>query len=342
METRNRNKVLLTLAATAMFLCASGGATQAAIFTWNGDHGSSNKWNKADNWVDDIALVSSVDSDVVFNAPGAARLNNMLSDSFIIGSLEFNANATSAVNIQLRNSNNAHRTLTLGSATVAPTITVQSSGVVTHVIGSTARGSVILGNNLTVTIDGATGTELAIGRAIKGGYGITKKGTGVLNFNAANTYTGGTTLSAGTLALGSGGSINDSSSVSIGAGAIFDVSAKSSYAMSGLQPFTFVLEGDATGSAGLLEAAGLDISSAIVDFNIVNPLDDSVYVLAEYTGLTGEFASATAPTGYAIDYAYNGGTQIALTATAIPEPSSLALLWLGLSSLFFARFRHRR
>jgi len=79
----------------------------------------------------------------------------------------------------------------------------------THTISS----SVSLNSNTAITTSG-TGA-MAIGGTISGasGIGLTKDGTGTLTLSGNNSYTGGTTLSAGILslananALGSGGSI---------------------------------------------------------------------------------------------------------------------------------------
>lgn len=333
----------------ALVVLGLSATTQAAIFTWDGG-GSGTRWDTAGNWVGDPTWVkNSADTQVIFHAPGAADLTSRVGEFYTIGSLEFNTNATNAVHIELRNNNGANRTLTLGNATVAPTITVQSSGNVTHVLGSDSRGSVVLGNDLTVAIDGTTGTKFAISRPItessSGSYGIIKQGTGLLNLNAVNSYSGGTTLSAGTLALGSGGSIDDSSSIEIGAGAEFDVTSLSSYAMLSTQPFTFDLDPAGGGSAGLLDATGtiLDIANGNVSFNPLDTLDDPFYVLANYGSLTGtQFASVTAPAGYTIDYNYLNGNQIALTAAAVPEPSTFALAALGLFGLAFFGWRKKK
>lgn len=51
--------------------------------------------------------------------------------------------------------------------------------------------------------------------AIPGGGALTQSGTGTLSLSAANTYSGNTTVSAGTLALTNAGSITDSSQVSV-------------------------------------------------------------------------------------------------------------------------------
>jgi autotransporter-associated beta strand protein len=58
--------------------------------------------------------------------------------------------------------------------------------------------------------------------------GLTKLGMGELMLTGTNTYTGNTTISAGTLTLGSAGSINNSSNIAVANGALLDVSAVNS------------------------------------------------------------------------------------------------------------------
>lgn len=59
-------------------------------------------------------------------------------------------------------------------------------------------GQVTLGNNVTVTVNGNT---LSVGGVISGSRSLTKAGQGVLALDAANAYTGGTTVNGGTLSL---------------------------------------------------------------------------------------------------------------------------------------------
>ncbi len=68
---------------------------------------------------------------------------------------------------------------------------------------------------------------------------------GILYLSNANTYTGNTIISGGaTLALASAGSINNSASISIGAGSTFDVSRIASYTLSSS---TFTLSASGVG-----------------------------------------------------------------------------------------------
>jgi fibronectin-binding autotransporter adhesin len=79
-------------------------------------------------------------------------------------------------------------------------------------------GAVTLAANSTLNV---TASTLTVGGAISGPYGLTETGAGVLLFNAADTYTGATLVSGGTLALGSANSLQNSTLGISGAGIIY-------------------------------------------------------------------------------------------------------------------------
>ncbi|MFA6287320.1 MAG: autotransporter-associated beta strand repeat-containing protein [Opitutaceae bacterium] len=96
-----------------------------------------------------------------------------------------------------------------------------------------------------------------------GKVAITKIGAGVQTFGGANTYTGNTTISNGTLALSSTGSIGGSAIVSVASGATFNVSAVSGYAVASGQTLRgagSVIGAVAAGS-GATVAGGVDAST---------------------------------------------------------------------------------
>jgi autotransporter-associated beta strand protein len=85
-------------------------------------------------------------------------------------------------------------------------------------------GAVSLGASCTVTVSGGT---LGVGGIISGsGYSLTKAGAGMLTLRGANTYTGGTTLSAGTLNINSASAIG-SGSFTISGGTLNNTSGSS-------------------------------------------------------------------------------------------------------------------
>ncbi len=91
----------------------------------------------------------------------------------------------------------------------------------------------VAGGTHDLSIDaGRTGTISAI---IAGGGAITKSGAGIATLAAANTFTNTTTVNAGTLALGSGGSISPSPLITVGSGALLDVASVSGFTIGAAQ-----------------------------------------------------------------------------------------------------------
>ena len=175
------------------------------------------------------------------NLANAFTLNNTAND--FSGNLSLNGSAT---NVPIK--------LKLGASQVIPN--GPGKGNVSIVGASTAgRNATLDLNGFNETINGllspgawgqtkvdnssATAVTLTLGdgdaTATFGGIiqntggsaalALTKIGKGTQTLQGANTYGGATTISSGTLALGSGGSLANSSSITVGSGATFDVAA---------------------------------------------------------------------------------------------------------------------
>ena len=200
-----RNSFLPLSAALALLV----NHATAATFTWDGD--TSQFWNNAGNWVEG-ALVSANTTDIIIS--GTANVGTMYPGnvSYTIKSLTFDASNDANTTFSMQNGGNAgqgSRNLTFSSNSGNATLTVESGSTGDKTIDrlGTTAATITLTSSLDVIHNGS-GT-LTLGKAVNvsvtGGGGINKSGTGTLSLPGANTYTGATTVTTGTLSLGNGG-----------------------------------------------------------------------------------------------------------------------------------------
>ncbi len=126
-------------------------------------------------------------------------------------------------------------------------LTLNASETVGSLSG-VAGTTVTLGAN-TLTAGGNDGTTTYAG-VIDGTGGLTKIGSGTLTLSGENTYTGATTINAGTLTLGAaGGVIADSSAVTVANGTTFNL-ANNSETVGSIAGAGLITLGSATLTAG--------------------------------------------------------------------------------------------
>lgn len=117
------------------------------------------------------------------------------------------ANATTAINSLLVTSGAASAV----SITNASTLTVTSGAVLFTNNGATVTGTAgnILGfGSAQAQISANSGVTATISAETSGSGGLNKNGTGTLVLSGANSFSGGVSLAAGTLQLGSTGALN--------------------------------------------------------------------------------------------------------------------------------------
>lgn len=164
--------------------------------------------------------------------------------------------------------------------------------------------------------------------------GLTKNGGNVLVLKGANTYTGPTTINAGTLTLASTGDIADASAIQVANGAAYTVSFNGSQAMVGRDVRSQLIDGAVGGSDGLtasaLTSSPIGVQDVTMAWRAANE-DDTAKLVASNV-LTLGF-SDTVPTGYLLEMQYNpsmligdesamaasGGIYIAQTATGTSD-----------------------
>lgn len=109
--------------------------------------------------------------------------------------------------------------------------------------GTTATLLGNIDNSGVVVFDQAVGGTYS--NSISNSGSVTKQGAGVLTFTASNSYTGGTTISVGTLALSGSGALASTGTVTVNTGTVFDISQVTTSATIG------DLDGSGTAAANL-------------------------------------------------------------------------------------------
>ena len=133
----------------------------------------------------------------------------------------------------------------------APTIAT-SANAVTAVIAAPMTITSTNGLTATVAAGGGVGADLLISGAIGGGGGLVKTGTGIALFTGGQSYSGGTTVSAGTLQVGTtAGNFLANGAYSINSGAVLQLAGNNN------MPAT--LSGYSGG--GLLNVVGINTPS---------------------------------------------------------------------------------
>jgi fibronectin-binding autotransporter adhesin len=199
-----------------------------------------------------------------------------------------------------------------GGAAIADTGAVQvNAGATLNLASSETIGSlggaggsfVTLGAN-SLTAGGNDGSTAFLG-AISGTGGLTKTGTGTLTLGGANSYTGLTTISGGTLSLSGGAAIADTGAVLVNSGATLNLASSETIgSLSGLSG-SFVTLGANTLTAGG-DNSTTSFGGVISGSGGLSKVGTGGLILAgdnSYTGYTG----TTTITGGIVQLG-NGGT----------------------------------
>jgi fibronectin-binding autotransporter adhesin len=185
MKPKSTLRSFLFLAGSSLLAISSASADQ----TWDGT-GGDDFWNTAANWGLDV-LPDFANAITFSGITRATNVNDLTADT-IIGGFNF-TNTTAGQSFSI-----SGNSITLGGGI----ITTASSGLG---ITDTVSLAMILNGNRTITTD--TLHDLTLSGIISedvAGRTLTKSGAGTLNLTAPSSYSGTTTITAGTLALSGG------------------------------------------------------------------------------------------------------------------------------------------
>ena len=176
-----------------------GQTASAAVYTWDAS-GAGTTFDGSGAWSTSSAYWWSGSSDSAWTTSGT--------DSAVFGA----AAGSNPYTVTLGSSvAMAGVTFANQNYTIAPDagglygLTIGSGGV-TAGASATIAAPVALGAAQTWTV--AAGQALNVGGPISGSFGLTTAGAGTLNLSGADTYSGATVVSGGTLNLAAGGTLN--------------------------------------------------------------------------------------------------------------------------------------
>jgi fibronectin-binding autotransporter adhesin len=259
---------------------------------------------------------------------------------------------------------------------------IAGGGIITN--SSATAGRLYVGyNNTTSTTPGFTGNTSTFSGTLTDGAGaveLRKIGTGTLVLSGANSHTGGTFVTAGTLVVNggiAGGPVTVNGGTLAGSGETGALTLTSgilspSDVLNPLDTGSLSLGGgslaiDITGATasdqinvlgGVNFSANVALTLNFSTYDPVNNVDTFTLILndgADLVGLSGGFTFGGNPIGegaiftatsgafsQAFQITYAGGSGNDVVLTAVPEPTSAALLMGGLASVIGMRRTRRR
>lgn len=195
------SRSLAVLSVLAMLLAAA--PALASTHTWTGASTEGSLWSDVANWAegDGVPMAGETDLDLVFPDATMRLANENDIAGLTIRKITFSGSGYSITGV---------------AVSLAQSVTV-NDGVMANAFGPNI--ALTAGATLTVA-DGAT---ITLGGVVSGSSGITKAGGGTAIFSAVNTYTGTTSVNAGTLQIGVNNAIASGSAVTVASGATLNL-----------------------------------------------------------------------------------------------------------------------
>jgi fibronectin-binding autotransporter adhesin len=241
------------LTTTALVACLATCGSQAVhgqtAQTWNGS-GNQTSWSTTTGTANQnfSGAIWTQGNDAIFNAaiPSPAIT---LAQSTTANSLTFSTGTTFSIG----GAQPLTLTATTGGFGIVRTSTTPS-GTATSGTQTLSMTSLVLGSSQTWQIDGAG--RLVVNAPVSGTAALTKTGTGILQLSGTNTFSGGFTLSAGTVVM-SGTSALGTGSLTLAGGTLDIATAGGDFAYgTTVTASSTILSNRATTGAGITHTFG--------------------------------------------------------------------------------------
>jgi fibronectin-binding autotransporter adhesin len=304
---RSRMPLALSLA-LAITACVCPRSLHAQIATWQNTTPGTQDWQLGSNWTTGTApsaqgATANVIADIT--APQTINLNGAVT----LGTLTIGDPAATAASYTLASGSNSGRLIfDVASGNAALTQTVSSAA-------NLISAGVTLSKGLVVT-NNSESAALTLSGIIIGTGGLTKSGAGTVTLSGANQYSGGTTITAGTLKAGAGEVLSNNGTVTMSGGTL-DITGFTETIR------TLSVTGAASVTSGtLLTTGGFNVSNTAGTTTISSVLTSATAGLTKSGA--GQLTLSAANT-YAGPTVVTGGTLRMGVANALPSATVLSL-----------------
>lgn len=346
---------VLRCLASGVLLGATANQSSATTYSWV--NAKITTWSDTTGWSGGVAPTSDLDNVITFtssqNTTGTNDLGPMM-----LNRLTATNNSSTNKNLNIAGTSGNALNFVTNSTSDLPTLAITNNAAtgplnisipftVTNaltVTNSGAKGASISGaitNTAGMTFDGTGDGTITLGGGITSGAGgITMSGSYILNLTGNNSYTGATKVTSGTLALGNNNRIADTSGLVMDGGTFSTGGFNETLGTLTVTANSIIDLGNAAASAALVFADSRSMTwTASISLSFVNFTEgvDTIRIGTTSGGLTSEQLAAITINGSAAVIDASGF----LTASAVPEPSSYALI-LGAIALFPAALQRRR
>jgi autotransporter-associated beta strand protein len=263
-------------------------------------------------------------------------------------------NSTTTGNLRITGTGETtDRVINLAGTTGGGGIEQAGTGHLKFTSDFTATGS----GSKTLTLSGSTaGTGEIAGAIVDNNTSlsrrtsVTKSGTGTWTLSGVNTYTGATTIDAGTLALGINNAINAGSAIDLNTGGTLDLKSFSTsaasldFAAGSTLKFNLGTSGNVSALLALTGALA-KTGSGVFTLDFSGSGEVGTYNLASFasTAFTNANEFTIANLGGGLTGLLTlGANSLSLTVSAVPEPSTFALLAGAGALLLVVGRRNRR
>ncbi|WP_304441715.1 S-layer family protein [Limnohabitans sp. G3-2] len=268
-----------------------------------------------------ISIPATISGTGALNTSGAATTTLTAANTSFAGTATIDAGSTLKLG-------HANALGTASTVTVNGTLDLNSySPTVSSVSGSTGTITNSAASTTSTLATGGDNSSTTYGGVIQNGVGtvaLTKNGTGTVTLSGGNTYTGGTTISAGTLKMGHATALGGSGgAVSVASGAALDLNGTT---MTNTNALTLRGTGISDGGALSNSSSTAGTYAGTVVLGSASSIGSAVGEITASGVISGAFAltkvgaSSLTLTG---SNSYSGGTTVAAGALKVGHENAL-------------------